>query len=664
MERIRHNPEAGEGGGRGGGFTDDKRRVVEATDLVRLIGEHVALRKKGREFACLCPFHDDHNPSMYVVPHKQIYHCFVCGAGGDAISFVMNFHKASFREALQILADRAGITLSPPPRRGFGGAGTGGSAGGEGGGGGGGGGDDPHGLSDGSGSTAGGGGGPPTNREALLGANRFGQDFFRTILSHPEHGKAARAILSSRGVSPEMIERFGLGASPDRWDGLALTLSNKGLLPRDFLAAGLLKSRESGGGVYDGLRNRITFPIHDALGRVIAFGGRRINDADEPKYLNSPESLLFNKSATLYGLPFAAAAIREKRTVIVTEGYMDCIACHQAGVTNVVATLGTALNTLGARVLRRLGDTIVLLFDGDDAGQRAADRAIEVLFAEPVDVRIATMAAVALEPGESPAKDPDELLKRPRGVERFVAMIACAEDALEHRFKRLGARTSSLGLAARSRAIDDELARLAELGLGRISPVRRHLVIKRVAQLAGVPESLITDVLVRQPKPTAFRPPPGEEAATPIAPPSQRLRTREQLLACILLDPALVDNLSPAEREQLFAATPWNPSALDRVAAIIARLRAEGTLTGVQSVTSALDDPDAVREATRLAVVMSSQVGERTESLAENWTGGLAAFRREAHAAAAPSADPVQHLIHIVNAPKTQTPRPVFPRRS
>ncbi len=457
-------------------FNDDKRRVLEATDLVRLIGEQVSLRKAGREFKCVCPFHDDHNPSMCVVPHKQIYHCFVCGAGGDALSFVINYHKMSFREALQFLADRAGITLSPPPRRG--GLVSGPRSA-----------DEPE-YAD-AGEPAG------ISRGALLDANSVAQSFFQGILRHPEHGAAARAILAKRGVSDEMVALFGLGASPDRWDGLAVTLSAKGLPAAPFLAAGLLKQREGASGVYDALRNRLTFPIHDSLGRVIAFGGRRVNDADEPKYLNSPETLLFSKSATLYALHHAAQAIRQDKTVIVCEGYMDAIACHQAGVKNVVATLGTALNASGARVLRRLADTIVLLFDGDDAGQRAADRAVEVLFAEPVDVRIALMTAVPAEPGQPMPKDPDELLKQPRGVERFKSMIAGAVDALQFRFDRLHASTRSLALAARSRVFEEEITRLGTLGLDRVAPMRRELIVQRLAGIAGIPAGTVRTALAQ-----------------------------------------------------------------------------------------------------------------------------------------------------------------------
>lgn len=628
---------------------DDKRRVLEATDLVRLVGEHVALKRKGREWACVCPFHDDHNPSMYVVPHKQIYHCFVCGAGGDAISFVMNYHKMGFREALQLLADRAGIELAPLPRRG-GGTGAGDGAGGEPGG-------DPE------------GGGGGLSRERLLQTNASAQEFFRAILAHAEHGKAARALLERRGVSAEMIELFGIGAAPARWDGLIATMSRRGVEGRVLAAAGLAKAREGGGGggggggFYDVMRNRITFPIHDSLGRVIAFGGRRIDDADEPKYLNSPESLVFNKSATLYGLPMASAAIRERNCAIVTEGYMDCIACHQAGVRHVVATLGTALNALGARVLRRLCEQVVLLFDGDEAGQRAADRAIEVLFAEPIDVRIAVMSSVPLMPGEAPAKDPDELLKRADGRARFEAMVGSAVEALEYRFGRLKARLAGQTLAGRSRLIEDEIARLGELGLARVSPVRRHMIVRRVAALAGVPERVVAEAVSRRAVRSPAMAAPAPEAG---APPRglKQLSIREQMIACVLSDCTLLDELSAEERALLLSGPAPGEAPAERVDAIAgaiadliaARERGEtgggstagGGAISLREVLGRLEEEGSIRLATHMSASVDAETDEQTARLAQTWADCVRRWRVSLAEQIRPT-DPLAMAVRVVH---------------
>ncbi|QYU67639.1 DNA primase [Leptolyngbya sp. 15MV] len=274
--------------------SEDKERVREASDIVRVIGEHVALKPRGREFVGLCPFHDDHKPSMWVSPAKGIYKCFSCGAGGDVFTFVQNYHSMEFRDALEYLAQRAGIELSRHK---------------------------PHLGDPASHDTP-----PDIDRKALLRANATALDFFRAILAHPEHGQTSRDIITRRQIAPEMVERFALGAAPDRWDGLLLTLQKQGTDPAPFVAAGLLKRRDSGPGLYDALRHRLIFPIHDQLGRVIAFGGRKIRDEDEPKYLNSPETPLFDKSATLYGLHQAARDIQRARVALITEGYTETIA--------------------------------------------------------------------------------------------------------------------------------------------------------------------------------------------------------------------------------------------------------------------------------------------------------------------------------------------------
>jgi len=369
---------------------DNRQSVLDATDIVELVGEHVALKSKGREFVGLCPFHEDRHPSMYVVPHKQIFHCFVCGSGGNAIDFLMKLHGMGFREALEHLANRAGMEIAPFHTR------SGSRS------------DDAT---------------PSVSRDDLARANAFAMGFFQTILAHAEHGRAARALIESRNITPEMVEHFGIGAAPDRWDGLEQVVRGKGMSSSHFVEAGLLKEKD--GRHYDALRNRMVFPIQDQANRIVAFGARRINDEDEPKYLNSPESKLFDKGATLFGLKQAARAIQRERTCVVTEGYTDVIACHQHGFENVVATLGTALTAKHAPVLRRMCDTVILLFDGDDAGQRAADRALEVFFTEPMDVRIAVMQR------EGGGQDPDEILKEDNGAEMFREILSGAVDWME-----------------------------------------------------------------------------------------------------------------------------------------------------------------------------------------------------------------------------------------
>jgi DNA primase len=548
---------------------DDKRRVLEATDIVRLIGEQLALKSKGREYLGLCPFHNDHKPSMTVVPHKQIFHCFSCGAGGDALRFVMDYHKMSFREALQHLADRAGIKLTP--WRPTGAMGLEGAA-----------------QQD----------EDQTPRSAMLGANQAACDFFRAILNHEEHGKAAREVIAKRGVLPEMVELFALGAAPDKWDGLALTVQKKGMDAGAFRAAGLFKSRD-GGGFYDAFRNRLIFPIHDQIGRVVAFGGRRLRDEDDPKYLNSSESAVFDKSTTLYGLHQAAQAIRTGRVAVVVEGYMDAIACHQAGVRNAVATLGTALTVGNARVLRRLCDTVILLFDGDAAGMKAAERAVEVFFSEPIDVRIATLAP------HTDAKDPDELLKREGGREVLEKVFAAAVDPLDLLFARMKTTLDGQGLATRSRLVDEFTTRLVSLGLSTIEPVRYQLIVKRIAQVAGVDWQTIAQTLsqkvMRNRARAAAAPDAGGGAGEQPRPSGPaRLTTQEQILGCLLCDPGLWLRLKDEEWEavgvEAFAEGPAR-----RVAAAMAELRLNEEPVTLGAVLAMADDVETHRFATAAA---------------------------------------------------------------
>ncbi len=436
------------------GFDDDKLRVLEASDIADVIGAYVKLVPRGREFVCLCPFHDDHKPSMYVVPHKRMFHCFVCGAGGDVFTFIQRYHGVDFPEAMRMLADRAGIELTP--RRRSNAAAGGGHGGGR------------------------GEAGPTLTRADLIEANRVAQSFFRTILrDHPEGG-AARALVERRGISPEMVERFSIGAAPDRWDGLASTIRRKKLNEAAFLAVGLIKKKERPD-PYDALRNRLIFPIHGETGDPIAFGGRRVRDEDEPKYLNSPETPLFNKSRCLFGLPMAREAIRASGRAVVVEGYTDVIACHQAGLTNVVGTLGTAFTAGHAGKLRGQCDEIVLLFDGDEAGQRAADRAIEVLIGSRVDIRVAMLT------GATEAKDPDELLAAPGGADTLRRIIENAEPVVERWARRVRDRQSGMGPAARARFLDEQVARLAESGLATLSPIERDSLLESLADALGVP---------------------------------------------------------------------------------------------------------------------------------------------------------------------------------
>lgn len=553
---------------------DNKRRVLDATDIVRLIGEHVTLKPKGREFACVCPFHNDHNPSMYVVPAKQIFHCFVCNAGGNAIDFVMRFHGMGFRESLEMLASRAGIELKWARRA-----------------------ESESGLGE-------------SSKEQIVEANAAAMRFFRGVLQHSEHGASARAVIERRGISPEMVEAFGLGAAPDRWDGLVQFAASKGLAEQTLIDAGLIKRREHSGGCFDMLRHRLIFPIFDRIGRPIAFGGRKIREEDEPKYLNTPESKVFDKGATLFGLKQALRSIQAERTAIITEGYTDVIACHQHGFTNVVATLGTALTPKHASALRGICDTLILLFDGDDAGQRAADRALETFFREPIDVRIAVMAG---------GKDPDELLKNDPSGAAFRGILGGAVDFLEFRFRRLGQRLDdrgqSIGSNARATAIENEIDRLLELGLRQLSPIRQQTVITRLTTLAGVDASAVIKAL----NTSGVKPAPAEAARSRAMPVRESI---EHLVACLLVEPHLVESHFEEAQDVLEEAAYSSPP----LAAVARAFRASFAVGDVPSLSALLIELEEP-EARELATALASEIHRLTDGdharVAEHWRSCL-----------------------------------------
>ncbi len=576
-----------------GSAISDVERVRDAADIVRIVGEHLTLKAKGREYVGLCPFHDDHKPSMCVVPHKQIFHCFVCGAGGDVFSFIERYHRMEFREALEYLAERCNITLTR--RGGHGGpALRAGSEAGEHG-------SESHATE--SHATEG-----RATRGQLAEANALAASFFRAILNHEDHGKIAREIIERRGISPEMVERFTLGAAPDRWDGLAMKVDALGQDRELFAAAGLLKARETGGH-FDFFRNRLMFPIRDQIGRVIAFGARIIDEEDTPKYLNSPDSPLFNKSAAIFGLHQAVQAIQRERTAIITEGYTDVIACHQAGIEHTVATLGTALTPGHATILRRLCDTVVLLFDGDAAGLMAADRAVEVFFHETIDVRIATLDRY------TDAKDPDELLKREGGREVFDRAIAGSVELLDFRFARLREKLAGAGLSALERATTEEIRNLARLGFHKATPIRRQLILRRLAEITGLKESLLADQM-RQAKPPPSQYIEHEESrpsdkdlvmSSGSATDPQRL---VEALGCILTDGSLWIALTEEERDLLSPESFGTPAAR-AIAGAVREVAHAGKQPVLRAVLDTLEDAAVKAQAVAIQTNTEQTTEER-----------------------------------------------------
>lgn len=430
---------------------DNVREVRDRTDIVELVGSYVALKKAGRSYKGLCPFHQEKTPSFVVFPDSQNFHCFGCGKGGDSLTFYMQVEHVEFREALQELARRAGVELLTVPTI-----------------------------------------APEidAHRQRLIELNELAAVYFANVLLNSEAGEPGRQLAAKRGLSPEVVQAFGLGFALERWDGLHGYLAARGVDPAVAVEAGLLSERKEGGGYFDRFRNRLMFPIRTREGRTVGFGARALGD-DMPKYLNSAQSAIFDKSSLVYGLDLAQAAIRAADQVVIVEGYMDVIAAHQFGYANVVATMGTAVTETQIGLVKRLSKHIVLALDADNAGQLATLRSLESLptaldgdavpVAEPARgpaagaiIRwerklSADVAIVRLPEG----KDPDELIRR--DPERWPAVVEQAQPFLDFFIDGVTATLS----------LDD--ARGKSEAIGRVAPLLRQVGDRVVqAHYAGV----------------------------------------------------------------------------------------------------------------------------------------------------------------------------------
>ncbi|MFW6169600.1 MAG: DNA primase [Planctomycetota bacterium] len=382
--------------------TDDtKERVREATDLVDLVSRSVRLRRQGKLYVGLCPWHDDSRPSLQVNPERQSWKCWVCDVGGDVFSFAMKREGVDFPTALRILADRAGIPLTSSRKQ----------------------------------ATA----GSPDDKQTLFGAVAWAEEQFHRCLLDTMEAQPARAYLGERGISEESIERFHLGFAPGRWQWLLDRAKTTPFSPEVLEAAGLVGRSQDGRRQYDRFRGRLMFSIRDTEHRPIAFGGRILpggeGSGNSPKYINSPETRLFSKSNNLYALDFVRDSLSRDPRIVVVEGYTDVIMAHQHGARNVVAALGTALGERHVRLLQRFAEEVVLVLDGDEAGQRRTNEILELFIGAQVNLKILTL------PSEL---DPCDLIRQ-HGIEAFRGHLDQAVDALAHKVRTV---TTGLDIVA------------------------------------------------------------------------------------------------------------------------------------------------------------------------------------------------------------------------
>ena len=571
-------------------FTDTfKRDLAEQTSIVELVGQYVQLTRKGGEHWGCCPFHNEKTPSFKVNEVRKAYMCFGCGEGGDAISFIMKLEGLGFVEAITELAQRAGIPLPQEdltPREQE----------------------------------------ESRRRDRLYHANEVACRYFEEMLTSPE-GAKGREELERREVPAELVSKFRVGLAIDAWDGLAQALRREGISPGAASEAGLILERKSGDGWYDRFRDRLMFPISTSGGKVVAFGGRTLGDATA-KYINSPESPVYSKSGALYGLHQARAAIHKEDRALVVEGYFDVLGLARAGLGFAVAPCGTALTERQLSTLRRHTRNVTVLFDADEAGQRAADKALELSLAQGL---WASWLSVP------DGKDPDDFV-REHGGEAMRALLdhrrPLLDVYLDRRFEAVGQDRHALD------AVLDEIAPM----LRDLPPAQRTAYAFTVSGKMGVNTRVVEDRVRTAGRARRSRPEPepptmpdfdglmGEGPSAPTPPAVRSSPTERQLLRLMVQDLA---NVAPAVVEM--GATSWlrSPSA-ELVIGKLLRAWREGREPTAMELLDDVDDPQMRSD---LSEVLTSETSWMSEEVLEKatqdclirlWTGWVE--RRRARA--------------------------------
>lgn len=531
-------------------IADEKvEEVRRASDIVDVISSTMQLRKRGKNHIGLCPFHQEKTPSFNVSPEKQMYHCFGCGAGGNVFTFVMEHEKVSFLEAVRTLAERAGIALPDTAAE--------------------------RALA--------------TENEGLYAACKTaGLRFYENLAAGVE-GNIARAYFDHRGFTEATVRKFGLGYARNVWDDLAKHAEELKLDLDQFEKAGLVLKRDDGRSWYDRFRGRAMFPIFSASGRPIGFGARKLRD-DDPlgKYINSPETPIYSKSRTLYGLYQSKEAIREKGFAILVEGYADLITVFQGGIENIVASSGTALTEEQIQLIGRYAKSVTLVYDADSAGSKATLRGVDLIIEHGLDVNVATLPQ---------GEDPDSYV-RAHGAEAFGALVAGAVSFLDFKassFRDQGLLATPEGKTRAVRSIVETIAKMTD-------EIKRNFYIQSIAEKYGIYES----VLFREIEKIV-----GRERSR-----AKTLRGREEGLAAVRSGPAVEDAvaqpLSAHERDLLKVMLEAGPpmvefvfshlthdsfgNALARSAVeAIQKFVATGRAWDVTSLTNDLDDPELRR---------------------------------------------------------------------
>ncbi len=461
--------------------------VKQKTDIVGIVGQYVALKKAGRNLVGLCPFHSERNPSFFVYPEQQSWHCFGCNTGGDAFSFLMKKEGLDFGEALRLLADRAGVTLPSRPGR-----------------------DEEK-----------------EEKERIYKINEAAAQYFHDQMLNSPEGAKTRKYVQSRGFTDKAVAEFQMGYSSNKWEGLKKYLQGRGHTEEEMVKAGLIAEADSGR-TYDRFRNKLMFPIIDSKGRVIGFGAR-VLDESLPKYINSPQTPAFDKSSSLYGINLATASIRQQDSAIIVEGYVDVITAHQNGFNNVVASMGTSVTETQVGSLKRLTRNLILALDADAAGEEAMLRGVSYENILESEIRV-----VILPQG----KDPDDVIKE--DADTWRRLLSEATPIVDYTIDMIASKLDLDTARDKSRAVKELLPIVAAMN----DKVRQAHYIQKLARLVKVDERTIEAELGRL-KAASGRgrisaPAPEKATYTPRTLLPSRLE--EDYLALILQHPELKEN--------------------------------------------------------------------------------------------------------------------------
>lgn len=527
--------------GRGLISQDVINQIKDRIDIVDIVGQHVSLTRAGQNLKGLCPFHQEKSPSFTVSPSRQIFHCFGCGAGGNVFTFLTRITGASFPETVHDLGRRVGIEVQEP-------------------------------MAD---------TGPAQQSNRMEQVNQAASRWFRESLRDERMGAEARDYLAGRGIQPTTIDRFGIGVAPAEWDGLLKALAKQGFTSLELAAAGLVIARDTGTGYYDRFRGRVMLTITDLRKRVVGFGGRVLGEGT-PKYLNSPDTPLFKKGQTLFALDVAREAIARTKTVIVVEGYFDVIALHQAGLTHTVATLGTALTSEHVQVLRRFASKVILLFDPDAAGVRAALRGLDLFVNSGLGVKVVTLPV---------GDDPDTYVRK-EGPEAFASLEQQAPSLLDFALEQSLKSAEGSTIEGRIRTVDEILRILQKSE----HPIEREERIRLVAERFGINQQRLID---RYPA-LRDKARPGPSGPTPVPPQGSSWKgaPEERDLVYLLLHGQLL----PAEVRRLRAEAFSVPACRKIVEQALANLEQDGRVGLRKVLDSVVDDPECGSLATELSM--------------------------------------------------------------